>query len=281
MLLVHTVTLPTAALPALPETVDSWLTACIDAEAQNAHLHRRSGNRWTRLKTWSRERDGEISEWCVDQVSRYVAERGSTDFRLERKDVDPIEWRSDVTTVLTVDEVLAPERGQPLDLVLTNALVIVIIKLANEVRESARVMPQLITSLGEALNHVAKVQREASAETQPAKIQEIKAGVQLEKLDRVLGVLEKVTGDKKPAAGTAKPNTPAGVVVTAADLLAALTEDDRNALLDTPEGRLLAIATTQEDLRKRAEAIWQLHRDKRLVLSPDSLLAARKLLGYA
>lgn len=270
-------TIESAPLPALPETVEAWIAAVDTADPPLAvQLSRRTANRWTRAASLSpgNDRHGEILATC----QRYCVEHGATSWKLSAASTEPIEWTSTVS-IEADGGIPVLNLADPAELL--RASWELTFRAARVMIDATSVAPRLMNEVASVYREALSTLREVTGTSESATMAHINAEASQKKLDRVIGVLEKLGVDSGSAGGgttTAAKSVDDGSGSIARRLLAAANADERARILSHEIGQALSIVDSKSDLQALVSRLWAAHADGTLKMSKETLDAAREIV---
>lgn len=268
----HVVTLvavPHADLPGLPEEIERWIADVQgNPDAHAAQLLRRAASRFARIRTWDRERDGDLHDWTVEYARTHVVEFGPVDLGLDSPGCERAIWRC---TLPIEDEEIVLTGTSPQDLI--DASWKLTFKAAHMMLQATSTAPRLMQEVGGVYKTAMTVHQEGLQASDAQTIAHIRAESSDKKQDRILMVLKEMLGGKDETAQKALKE--ASTTDSSRKLLSSLEPDDLVAVLAHPLGRVIATATKWGELTGAVESLWDAHSKGEISLSKASLDAAR------
>ncbi len=272
-----------APLPSFPEPVEAWIAAADSADPPIPFvLSRKTATRWQRVATLAPAADR--YDVFLASISTHVVEHGPTEWQLSRADTEAVTWISSAAPDDSAD-VPVMDFSNPDDII--RASWELTFRAARMMIDTTSIAPRLVNEVASVYREALQTLREVAGSGEAATLAAVQADASSKKLDKVIGVLERLAdgeGGKKTAAGkTASGKTAAGrlgkdPIQFAGRLLRAAVGDDRAAILAHEVGSKLALVDDWTDLQGLIKSLWSAHDSGELALSKATLDAARVIV---
>ena len=268
-----------ADLPLLPEGIETWIGAVTgDNDAQAAIISRRASARFARMATWSRDTDGDLHDWVVEQARKHVTEYGPTELALDASGKDRVTWRAQIASI---HEEILLKSMDPKDMMETAWRVT--FRAAQMMLDATSAAPRLMHEIGTVYSEAIAAMRDATQQSEGTSIAAVTAEAAQKKLDRVLGLVESFGGGGGGNNGNGErdgsgASTPARAAMASRSLLGSLDDNDLPTVLAHPLGRALAVAETWGELQSSVASLVGAFDKGEIKLSVDSKSAVSAII---
>ncbi len=267
-----------APLPTFPEPVEAWIAAAESADPPIPFvLSRKTATRWQRVATLGPATDR--YDVFLASISTHVVEHGPTEWQLSRADTEAVTWISSAAPDDSSD-VPVMDFSNPDDII--RASWELTFRAARMMIDTTSIAPRLVNEVASVYREALQTLREVAGSGEAATLAAVQADASSKKLDKVIGVLERLSGGtdgKKLVSGkTAAARLGKDPIQFAGRLLRAAVGEDRAAILAHEVGTKLALVDDWTDLQGLIKSLWSAHDSGELALSKATLDAARVIV---